>query len=77
MKTGDLVRFREEIYKRKKPTDCGIWESKIGLLLEYNTWEKVASVLCDGKVLRVRAEEIEKAGKKDIDRFYSAKSRKR
>ena len=62
---GDLVRFKKPLYRRTSPNDCGIWVRKLGLLLEYNKWEKVASVLCEGKVVRTRAEEIEKAGKRD------------
>ena len=37
----------------------------LGLLIEYHTWEKVATILCQGKLMRVAADHIEKAGKKD------------
>ena len=37
----------------------------LGLLIEYQKWEKVATVLCQGKLMRVAADHIEKAGKKD------------
>jgi hypothetical protein len=60
-----MVRFRSERYPRKKASDCGIWDWKIGLLVEYHTWEKIATILCDGEVFRVHAGEVEKAGKKD------------
>jgi hypothetical protein len=66
MRKGDLIRFRKELYERKRMSDCGVWMRKLGLLLEYNKWEKVATVLCEGEVVRVRAENIEKAGKKDM-----------
>ena len=36
MKAGDLVRFRQEQWKRNKPADCGMWVTKIGLLVEYH-----------------------------------------
>jgi len=65
MKTGDMVRFRVEEWERKRPHDCGIWSWKIGLLVSYHTWEKIATILCEGKLYRVRAEDVQKAGKKD------------
>ena len=36
-----------------------------GILIEYNTWEKVATVLLSTGLHRIRAEWVEKAGKKD------------
>tara|TARA_R100001163_G_C4938100_1_gene111144 strand:+ start:238 stop:456 length:219 start_codon:yes stop_codon:yes gene_type:complete len=68
MKTGDLVRFRREVYPRARRTDCGIWDWQVGLLVEYNTWEKVARILHNGKVHSVHASEVQKAGKKDWER---------
>jgi hypothetical protein len=62
---GDMVRFRREIYQRVRQDDCGIWDWKIGLLIEYHTWEKIATILCEGKIYRVHASEVQKAGKKD------------
>tara|TARA_Y100001938_G_C7995210_1_gene381683 strand:+ start:101 stop:322 length:222 start_codon:yes stop_codon:yes gene_type:complete len=67
MKVGDLVRFCLSKLPRQKDTDCGVWEWKMGLLVEYNTWEKVATVLYKGKLIRVRAGEVEKAGRKDSE----------
>lgn len=64
MKSGDMVRF-----KTKGQSFFSRYETwKIGLLVEYNTWEKVASVLYEGNVLRIRAEHVQKAGRKDIER---------
>ncbi len=60
-----MVRFRLEEWERKRPTDCGIWSWKLGLLVEYKTWEKIATILYEGKTIRVRAEDVQKAGKKD------------
>ena len=71
MKAGDLVRFRQEQWQRNKPTDCGMWVTKLGLLVEYHPWEKVASVLCEGKIIRIRAENVEKAGRKDKETLTS------
>lgn len=65
MKVGDLVRFRKEKWPRKNPTDCGIWVWKIGLLVEYHTWEKIATILHEGALIRVAAEGVTKAGRQD------------
>ena len=61
MKNGDLVRFW--FGRGHAPP-----EKVIGLLIEYNTWEKVATVLHEGKIYRIRAENVQKAGKKDAIR---------
>jgi len=71
MKPGDMVRFRKEQWERKNPSDCGMWVWKLGLLVEYHTWEKIATVLCDGEILRIHASEVEKAGKKDYEKLES------
>ncbi len=63
-----MVRFMHEEFPAKRPTDCRMWEWKIGLLIEYHTWEKIATILCEGKVYRVRASEVEKAGKRDFEK---------
>ena len=63
MKTGDMVRF-----KTKSASFFSRYETwKIGLLVEYHTWEKVASVLYEGEIHRVRASNVQKAGKKDYE----------
>jgi hypothetical protein len=61
MRTGDLVRF----WTALSPAGRRQGDPRLGLLIEYHTWEKIASVLCDGRVYRVRAENVEKSGKKD------------
>ena len=60
MKEGDLVRARKHV-------GPGKYEGNIdmGILIEYNTWEKVATVLLGSGLHRIRAEHVEKAGKKD------------
>ena len=66
MKTGDLVRFRSVNAGRTDIppySEDGQW--RIGLLVEYHTWEKVATVLYRGQTFRIRAEFVQKAGKKD------------
>ena len=61
MKAGDLVRFTPNDDWRKR--DLPNW--KYGILVEYHTWEKIATVLYKGELLRLRAENVTKAGKKD------------
>ena len=59
MEAGDLVRFRNSYGQH----ESGVW--LIGLLVEYESWEKVGTVLYEGKLWRLRAADIQKAGKKD------------
>ena len=63
MKQGDLVRLSDKVanFNRLPSKD----ETRIGLLVKYEKWEKVASVLFKGRLLRIRAEHVTKAGKKD------------
>ena len=58
MRAGDLVRF--------KYTGSRGEEWKIGLLKEYHTWEKVATIIYKGKEVRVAAglAEIHKRAKR-------------
>ncbi len=52
MVPGDLVRFDSE--NVQEPSG----ETLVGLLVKYNTWEKVATVLFEGKEFRIRASEL-------------------
>jgi hypothetical protein len=61
MKVGDMVRFRP--FRLRHVETCSCW--KIGLLVEYQTWEKFATIIYDGELLRVRSSDVTKAGKKD------------
>ena len=70
MKTGDIVRFRDPmpINYAGMTGDQGLVDNRpwmIGLLVEYHTWEKIATVLYTGKLVRVRAADVTKSGKKD------------
>ena len=56
MRVGDLVRFREIVF-HGDPTQYSDW--KIGLLKEYRSWEKIATILYKGKDHRVRASLIQ------------------
>ena len=55
MKAGDIVRFHTE----HRMTEKINW--KIGLLVEYHTWEKVARILYDGKIIAVHASKAQLA----------------
>lgn len=57
MKSGDLVRWT--------PQNKEWFETTICLLVEYRKWEKIGTILCDGDLIRVRGETLQKAGKKD------------
>ena len=59
MKEGDLVRA-------SRMKSVSVWyPTQLGILIQYNTWEKVATVLLSSGLHRIRAEYVEKAGKKD------------
>ena len=63
MKAGDMVKFRDVLnHRTEELTD---W--KIGLLIEYSKLMKMATVLHEGEVRRLRAEYVCKAGRKDYE----------
>lgn len=59
MKKGDLVRFWFGSHLTGEEP-----KQVIGVLIEYHTWEKVGTVLYGGEIFRIRAENLQKAGKK-------------
>ena len=63
MQAGDLVRFKSVTWPYNLD---GQW--RIGLLVKYEKWEKVGTVLYMGKLIRIRAEQMQKAGVKDESR---------
>ena len=64
-----MVRFvtRNLATRLQNPNQGWETEWKIGLLVEYHTWEKVATILHNGKILRIHADRVQKAGKKDLE----------
>ena len=69
MKAGDLVRFKSiGAGKHDDPPYSHDGEWRIGILIKYETWEKVGTILYMRTLHRVRAENIQKAGKKDESR---------
>ena len=72
MKSGDMVRFAAPhwLWKGFRPKqDLSDVPRLVGLLVEYYTWEKVATILHEGELIRVAARDVEKAGKKDFERL--------
>jgi hypothetical protein len=51
LKSGDIVRFIHPF-----AFDVG-WTT--GFLLEYHTWEKIATILYNGEVLRIAARDVQ------------------
>ncbi len=68
MKAGDMVRFRAPHWLG----GAGLSEEDrpwlLGLLVEYPKWERIATVMHKGKLLRLPCYTVEKAGKKDFVR---------
>ena len=62
MKAGDIVRWTPN--RKTQPW----FETSLCLLVEYRKWEKIGTVLCDGELVRVRGDDLEKAGRKDETR---------
>ena len=52
MRAGDLVRFRECVF-HGTPEVYSEW--KVGLLLEYKPWMKIARISYNGEIVTVRA----------------------
>lgn len=63
MISGDLVRFKSVTWPYNMD---GQW--RIGLLVKYEKLEKMGTVLYEGRLLRIRAAQMEKAGVKDESR---------
>jgi len=59
VKSGDLVRFIHPL------TTSTEW--KLGLLIEYHKWEKIATVLYDGGLMRISARKVQKFGKRYLE----------
>ena len=59
MKTGDIVRWR----KIAIPAHGGNPPWMLGVLVEYQSWEKIATVLSDGTLHRIPARDVEKYGR--------------
>ena len=56
MRAGDLVRFRQCIF-HGEPKEYTDW--KIGLLLEYSSWYKIAKISYNGEIVSVPGSDAE------------------
>jgi len=59
MTKGDIVRFKKYTVHPKDRNDCGVFNWYKGILVEYKTWEKIATILSDEKVHRVAARDVQ------------------
>ena len=58
MQAGDIVRFKKAYMPEVKPGEATApWN--VGLLVEYHTWEKIATILHEGEVYRVAAANVQ------------------
>lgn len=64
MNRGDMVRFRAPHWLG----GAGLSEEETpwltGLLIEYHKWEKIATVLYNGELLRLAARDVQKYGRR-------------
>ena len=65
VKAGDLVRVKNPRPTWISPEKIEHIEYEIGVLISYESWEKVATVLLGQGLKRIRAEYVQKAGKRD------------
>ena len=68
MRVGNLVRFA----KWEDIIDIDDWTTTpklhVGILIEYDTLNKAARILCNGKIHMIRGQLVEKAGAKDFEK---------
>lgn len=67
MKSGDLVRFRSPHWLGGAGSSEDQRPWRLGLLIEYHTWEKIATVMYKSEIIRIQARNVEKAGRKDCE----------
>jgi len=65
VKNGDLVRFRRSY----EPYKTEAW--LIGLLVVYEPAQKIGTVLYNGTLIRLRAADIQLAGRKDSENILN------
>lgn len=65
MKDGDMVRFAKwGEFDYNEPWHLAA-KPHIGMLIEYDRLMKIAHILHEGEMLSIRAQFVEKAGKRD------------
>jgi hypothetical protein len=59
MQAGDMVRFRQRAVREDNVIDKTKPPWHVGLLIEYHTWEKIATIMCDGVVHRIASRDVQ------------------
>lgn len=71
MKDGDIVRFAK--WEEADMSDSSTWSKTeklhLGILIEHDKIMGLAHVLHEGSLLKLRSVFVEKAGKKDLERY--------
>lgn len=67
MKVGDLVRFRAPHWLGGSGLEENQRPWLIGLLIEYNKWEKIATILYENELLRRPAYSVQKYGRRYLE----------
>ena len=62
MRAGDLVRFSIGAI----PPGSREW--RVGLLIEYRKWEKIATIMYKNELIRVAARDVQKFGKRYFEK---------
>ena len=68
MKARDMVRFRRppgNVYDAPRHGGNAMW--LLGLLIEYHSWEKIATVLYNDELLRLPARDVQKFGRRYLE----------
>ena len=69
MKEGDLVRFvKLEELPSSRHLWCTIDKLHIGMLVKHDKLMSTCYILYEGSIIKMRAELVEKAGRKDLER---------
>lgn len=67
MKVGDMVRIKKRKltpHQRGGVPDWDEWWEEGGIVVEeYNTWEKIVTILHEGKIIRIAASDVQLAAR--------------
>jgi hypothetical protein len=64
MKDGDLVRFRAPHWLGGAGIDRDKRPWLVGLLIKYEKWEEIATIMYNNKLIRIPAYDVQKYGKR-------------
>ena len=65
MSPGDLVRVKVKDESLNYNLEYCKGEYRLALLIEHYAWEKMVTVLIDGKLKRYRSSDVTRAGRRD------------